>query len=345
MIIDMLQSYGEVFKCQNYYKIFGKYSNFNSSGDRVAWVKLDKHIPQSLMIKNTQTNIYVNYPNQPMSCHKCGHSAHRAWRCKKDQSSYINIVNLVTNVDPVHKVDSISNISEIEIDTNNNNDDVEIHIEASQNTRRYECEECGFICSYIDIFNVHKETHTGENPIACCECDTQSTSQAHTGEGPNQCDKCVGKSNNKQSLEHHILPHTDEKSDDCTEWEYKCKECDYLCKNEDVLINHLKSHNIYVCNKCAFEGKTQQALASHLKIHKQKSFKCSNCDYVCTTLSKLNAHKKDHATEDIIVETLSEKINNAKNTPSNAKANKRDLSISPESTETDRKTVKKTKSK
>ena len=86
-------------------------------------------------------------------------------------------------------------------------------------------------------------------------------------------------------------------------------------------------------------------MASHLKIHKQKSFKCSNCDYVCTTLSKLNAHKKDHATEDIIVETLSEKINNAKNTPSNAKANKRDLSISPESTETDRKTVKKTKSK
>ena len=131
--------------------------------------------------------------------------------------------------------------------------------------------------------------------------------------------------------------------DDCTGWEYRCKKCDYLCKNEDVLINHLKSHNIYVCNKCGFEGKNQQALASHLKIHKQKSFKCSKCDYVCSTLSKMNAHKKDHSAEDIIVETLSEMVNNAKNTPSNTKANKRDLSISPESNETDRKTVKKNK--
>ena len=103
--------------------------------------------------------------------------------------------------------------------------------------------------------------------------------------------------------------------------------------------------SIYVCDKCEFEGKNQQALASHLKIHKPKSFKCSNCDYVCTTLSKMNAHKKDHVTEGIIVETLGEMINNDKITPSNTKANKRDLSISPKSTETDRKTVKKTKSK
>ena len=100
--------------------------------------------------------------------------------------------------------------------------------------------------------------------------------------------------------------------------------------------SHLKSHNIYVCYTCEFKGKTQQALAAHIKVHKQKSFKCSNCDYVCTTLAKMNAHKKDHSTGE---ESHIEIVNKAKNTPSNNKSGKRDLSISPEVTDANRKTA------
>ena len=264
-----------------------------------------------------------------MSCHKCGNSGHRAWRCNTQQC--INTVKLKLN-DP----ELIAEASQVT--TGNSildSSDMDIHIDASQNTKRFECNECSFQCTYLEILNEHKQTHTGEKLTKCCEM--------HTGESPNQCDKCGGNNDNETALEDHILPHNGEKPDDRIDGEYKCKQCQYICMNEDVLINHLKTHNIYICNKCEFEGKTQQALSSHLKIHKQKSFKCSSCDFTCTNLSKLNAHKKDHAMEEIIVETPIEIANNAKNTPPSTKVNKRNLSVSPESTETDRKTSKKNK--
>ena len=65
---NMLKPYGEVYKCQNYYKKICKYINFNSSGDMIAWVKLKKNIHQSLFLKETLTSICVQYPNQLMSC-------------------------------------------------------------------------------------------------------------------------------------------------------------------------------------------------------------------------------------------------------------------------------------
>ena len=113
--------------------------------------------------------------------------------------------------------------------------------------------------------------------------------------------------------------------------------------NGDVLINHLKTHNIYSCNKCDFKGKTQQALSSHLKKHNQKNYKCPSCEFTCTNLSKFNAHKRDHNMEEVIVEPLIEMINNAKNTTPNNNASKRGLSVSPESSGTDGKTPKKNK--
>ena len=162
MLTNMLESYGEVYKCQNYYKIFGKYSKFNSSGDRIAWVKLDKHIPQSLMLTDTQTTIDVRYPNQPLSCHTCGKFSHRAWRCRTQKSDFINKVKLKSN-------DSIeSELSEIEI----NSDDLDIHIAASQNTNSFECNECNFVCSYLEIMNDHKKTHIGKNIIVLARIAT-----------------------------------------------------------------------------------------------------------------------------------------------------------------------------
>ena len=53
-------------------------------------------------------------------------------------------------------------------DAENNSDedlgacDMDIHIEASQNRNRFECPDCSYSCSYIEIFNTHRETHTGE---------------------------------------------------------------------------------------------------------------------------------------------------------------------------------------
>ena len=328
MIAKILQCYGDVYKCTNYYKKFGKYRDFKSSGDRIAWVKLKKHIPQSILLKNTQTDINVQYTNQPMSCNKCGISDHRAWRCNTQRNDYVNIVELHLNdlleTEPVNSTSNL-NVSEIEID-----DGIDIHMEASQNTQRHECSDCSFSCTYLEIFNEHKkQNHTQERLITCCKCEDQFSTQVNTGEKPDKCDKCENNSKDEVALEEHILLHNGEKYVECT-------ECEYKCKNVDILNSHLKSHNIYVCYTCEFKGKTQQALAAHIKVHKQKSFKCSNCDYVCTTLAKMNAHKKDHSTGEV---SHIEIVNKAKNTPSNNKSGKRDLSISPEVTDANRKTA------
>ena len=47
--------------------------------------------------------------------------------------------------------------------------------------------------------------------------------------------------------------------------------------------------------------------------------------------------------EEITEETIIEMVNNGRNTPSNIKDNKRDLSVSPESTETDEEHLRKNK--
>ena len=53
---NMLKSYGEVYKCQNYYKKTCKYINFNSSGDMIAWVKLKKIIHLTKVNPDLNTN-------------------------------------------------------------------------------------------------------------------------------------------------------------------------------------------------------------------------------------------------------------------------------------------------
>ena len=49
----MLRKYGKMYKCQNHYRTFGKYSELKKSGDRIIWMKLHDHIPQTLNISKT----------------------------------------------------------------------------------------------------------------------------------------------------------------------------------------------------------------------------------------------------------------------------------------------------
>ena len=73
MLGKSLETYGEVEKINNYYKAFGKYKDkLIRSGYRLAQIRLKKPIPQSLLIKQTQTVIYIKYNNQPFACNKCG---------------------------------------------------------------------------------------------------------------------------------------------------------------------------------------------------------------------------------------------------------------------------------
>ena len=354
MIRNVLQKYGEVYKVQNYYKKYGKFRNLRKSGFRIARVKLRNHIPQSLLLKQTQTNINVKYHSQPASCYKCGNSDHKSWQCNTPQENYINKIDLNANGSTVPVEDnnaSVNAIYDADIDLNLNNqasnNAIDIHIDSSQSINSIECSECTFKCSYIEILNEHKQIHTGEKPLKCCECDIELVNlsmdnkyiQKHTGEKPLKCDKCNENNKDEATLEELSVLDKSENS-------LKCSECQYKCKNVDVLISHLKSHNIFLCSKCDFKGHTSQSLAAHIKIHKQKTFKCSKCEYKCTTLTKLNAHKKDHI-EVISDETALAIVNDidSENTPLINKMGKRDLSIIPEGIGTDKKTSESKKSK
>ena len=171
------------------------------------------------------------------------------------------------------------------------------------------------------------KTHTGEKPPKCSDCDIQLTnvndgnkaSHLKNGDKPIQCDVCKLKSKEGTSAK-----------------ELNCTECNYKCQNSDILNSHLKSHNIFVCNKCNFKGHTAKSLTTHIKCHKQKYFRCSKCDFECTTLTKFNSHKREHTGEEAIIKPVSEIINISNNisTPSTSKANKRELSKSPDAAET-----------
>ena len=127
MLESMVQHFGDIYKCQTYYRKFGKYNKFSSSGKRVVWMNIKEHIPQILTINQTKTTINVNYQNQPWSCNICGNAGHRARRCTVDQSEFKNLVNIVlpnTNTSDENQ-GSVTDVIEITTDT-------DIHIDPSQ---------------------------------------------------------------------------------------------------------------------------------------------------------------------------------------------------------------------
>ena len=91
---SLFQKYGDIYKCQNYYRKFGKYSNLKKTGDRIVWMELKEQIPQTLKIKRTESAMYVQYPDQPRSCNNCGHTGHRMRYCHQESKDFINVIDI-----------------------------------------------------------------------------------------------------------------------------------------------------------------------------------------------------------------------------------------------------------
>ena len=354
MLKIILQQYGEIYKCQNYYRKFGKYSKLNKTGDRIVWMKLYDQIPQKLNIKKTEMTINVQYENQPMSCNKCGMAGHRARYCSVKPDEYKNVIDMEELIqemmrneeiyldDESESEDKDSDVDEIQL--NMSLDKLDIHLEPSQQSNIFECNECEYQCNYENIFKEHIETHKGENTLACSKCNYQSKNRldlnkhmkTHTGEILFKCDICKLVSKDKASHENHISTHKMLSS-------LNCSVCDFKCGNNDVLSNHLKIHNIHACNKCEYVSNSMQGLNGHTKIHNQKLLSCSKCEYTCSTISKLNTHMRMHTEEDVSqVEKLVEIMKSSASAKTHTKsASKRDLSISPEIVNLEKKTTKK----
>ena len=127
----------------------------------------------------------------------------------------------------------------------------------------------------------------------------------------------------RSSHEEHLILHEDDIL-------FNCTECSYSCMNEDILIIHLASHNIFPCNKCNFIGKSLKHLSDHSKSHSVNSYKCTECDYNGKTKTDLKTHMDNHTGEkDFSV--IKSPVQG--NTLVSSKRGKRELSISPEVTE------------
>ena len=69
-----------------------------------------------------------------------------------------------------------------------------------------------------------------------------------------------------------------------------------------------------------------QGLNTHFKIHNKKGIRCTKCEYICTTINKLNTHMRTHTEDEIQVEKMVKVAKGLEST----NGNKRDLSVSPE---------------
>ena len=269
MLGKSLETYGEVEKVKNYYKAFGKYKvKLIKSGYRIAQIRLKKPIPQSLLIKQTQTVIYIKYNNQPFACNKCGWEGHRERDCTTRKEHFKNIINV-----------------------------------ESFEEKKFNCTECDYESKSESEFKDHMNTHIEENNFECKECDYKSISEqelerhmkTHNEDNNFECEECDYKSTSQQELEAHMISHNGENS-------LKCNICDFITEDDKKMKEHENNQHvneimhegkiIFSCDKCKFLCNKKEDLLTHLESH--DTFACTKCEFVSTTKSKLKTHLKKH---------------------------------------------------
>ena len=65
---SMFNQYGEVYKCQNHYRVFGKFRNLSKTGDRITWLNLRDKVYEfrvcvALLNRPFSIYIYINIKN------------------------------------------------------------------------------------------------------------------------------------------------------------------------------------------------------------------------------------------------------------------------------------------
>ena len=102
-------------------------------------------------------------------------------------------------------------------------EDLDIHVDPSQNSKKFDCPECDYTCTYEDILIDHMECHTREEPPAYVGTDNQ----------PNVASSFLG----SKKVEKQI----------------KCHLCEFACDNITSLEDHMNSHNneiLLSCTEC-----------------------------------------------------------------------------------------------
>ena len=243
----ILGKYGEVYKCQNYYRKFGKYTKLNNSGDRIVWMKLNEHIPQSLKIKHTEMScMYVQYPDQPKTCNKCGSVGHIVKSCRANPTEYKHLIDIEETrvalsekeLNTVHESDADSHM---ESDSDNDHEEANLYENNPSGYDKhleFECPECEHKCNSKDDLKEHMKDHTGDKTISCYECKftclDRDTLISHLKKHSiYKCDKCEYVSNSLQGLNGHTKIH---------QKKFKCPKCEFSCTSASKLSSHSKKH-------------------------------------------------------------------------------------------------------
>ena len=108
------------------------------------------------------------------------------------------------------------------------------------------------------------------------------------------CEKCNYKCNQSNTLQRHIkMVHGKIK-------DFKCTKCEYKSSDNGNLQRHINSVHLkikdHVCEyeNCDMKFSENGNLQTHIKqVHdKNKDFKCTECEYKCSTNSELKRHIK-----------------------------------------------------
>ena len=182
---------------------------------------------------------------------------------------------------------SVSNVDDTDMDIV----DLDVHIESSQSTNQFACNECDYKCAYANILEVHMRSHTSDETIKCSndEIELNKVNNIHTKEF--KCIICDTISLNKTSHDEHLARHD-------LEIQLSCSECEFECLNQDVLDNHISTHIIYACKVCNFTFKTAKHLSEHGRaVHNLDKFSCSKCELTFPSKTELKKHLKQHTGE------------------------------------------------
>ncbi|CAL4122883.1 unnamed protein product [Meganyctiphanes norvegica] len=160
-----------------------------------------------------------------------------------------------------------------------------------------------------DILETNKKI-SKRNVYTCNECDFSDTEKRRLSKHRqmhklHKCSECEFTESNLRKFNKH-------KQEKHRKYvEYRCDVCNYVTKHKTRYLDHKLCHNgqkTFICNVCHKGFIRKHSLVIHLKIHGIKAdiitlkednenhyvFSCSQCDYFCDSMPKLQEHELNH---------------------------------------------------